>query len=106
MTTIHQPLLGELSYQQQAAKTLISLPCFVHKPAVIYCLILDEKGRELTNQKITQEVGHPVIALQIPQLKAGVYNCWIEIEGKMHIRQLHIAKSKRTGLLKKLFNKY
>ena len=104
MTAIHKPILGELSYQQQAKQTLIFLPCMVHKPITIICLILDEKGRQLAEQKITHKAAQPSIAFQMPKLKAGLYNCWIEIEGKMHIQQLTIAKGKRNSFIGKLFN--
>ena len=78
----------------------------VHKPATIICLVLDEKGRQLAEQKIAHKAAQPAIAFQIPKLKAGLYNCWIEIEGKMHIQQLNIAKGKRNGFIRKLFNNY
>lgn len=104
MTVINQPLLGAISYQQQAKNTILFLPCLAHKPTSITCLILDEKGREIAERSVIQKVGQPSIVFQLPKLKAGVYNCWIEIEGKMQIQQLTIASNKRRSLIDKLFN--
>jgi len=104
MTALHQPIIGEISYQQQAKKTMLFLPCLVHRPTSISCLILDEKGRQIAERKITQKASQPSLVFQLPRLKAGLYNCWIEIDGKMLIQQLAITSEKKRGLIAKLFN--
>ena len=102
MTKIHQPILGETQYEQQAAHSKISLPCFIKHQTIVTCLILNEKGKELGEYKITHKENKAFISFNISKLKPGIYNCWITVGKKVHIRQLTVKGTKTQSLIKRL----
>jgi len=99
MPTLPQTTLGNIYTSNPGSPALYAIACYLEKTCKINFILLDEYGNALWEQKILYQKGQSNINLALPVLKPGNYNCWIEINGKMHIRPLQIAPQKRSSVL-------
>ncbi len=105
MTVIHSSVLGELNHQHQKNVTYFSLPYAASGVRSLSCILLDDKGRSVWEGTLNKTSGRSTIEFQIKGLKAGLYHFWIEVEGKMTVQSVQIARPQKAGL-KKLFKNY
>jgi hypothetical protein len=106
MLTTNQTVLGSIITSKNGSLINYSISCFLEKPSRINCVLLDKQGATLWEQSNWQPEGQSKLDLQLPPLRQGEYNCWIEMNESMHLRTLQVTTDQRGGLLGQLIKRF
>ena len=85
-------IIGHLQYETYSTKGLLNFRSNFTKASVINFSLLDEKGRLVFEKNFKQDKQNMDTQMEMPALKIGKYNAWIQADGQTYLRQLNIKK--------------
>ena len=94
--------IGEIKTKGEV--NLPSLSCEMINDAEMALILCDELGKTHYEKSFKLKRGANNLNLNLPDLKKGKYNAWIEIQGKTFLRKLYVEKEASKSFLS-LFDK-
>ena len=90
--------IGEIENQGGESSSLAILSCEMINDADMAFILCDELGKTHYEKNFKLKRGRNTLDLNLPDLKKGKYNAWIQVQGKTFLRKLDIKEEAPKGL--------